>query len=520
VANSKHFNEEERNKSWSEINRWAKAFISNKVLVNSKAAKREKFSNEMQSLIEQSGYNVVLAVRKQDPLKAAHGFEKFVKDYPKSKYAHRALYAAVVIFDEAQQLDLAISAGKRLLKGYPDSDRYNPTIGFLADFHTRVADFAKAARYNEKYYEKWLDQTGQGSKKKKKKKKKKRRRRKKKGEEETEKILITDKEAQDALYNAALLRESMGQFDKAIGNYVKYIKQFPDAKDVPDLFYKIGKIYERRKDWRKADRVWEGYPDKYAERSDGGRMLNVTYKHAMALRKQGKEKDSDKLLDKIIEQFNRLPEEVKSEEAREAVSHARFLQLEIEFNDYINIKLELPPRNLKKNLFKKIELRPKLERKYEEVVAYKDPDWSIGGLVRIGQISQNLSQSMYDAPIPAGLTPEQADIYVEELQKQALPLEEKAMVLYQKAIDVSNRKGLYNRWTIKAQEQIKTYRASAYPEAYKAGLVSTEYFYEQGPHTQKVDVPEPSEPVPLPPTTPAAGAEAESSPTPQPNGGR
>jgi len=505
VANSKHFSEEERNKNWKEINRWAKAFIGNKVLVNSPAAKKEKFSDEMQSLIEQSGYNVVLAVRQKDPLKAAHGFEKFVKDYPKSKYAHRALYAAVVIFDEAEQLDLAISAGKRLLKNYKESDRYNPTIGFLADFHTRVADFAKAAKYNEMYYDKWLEQTGQGGKKKKKTKKAKRKpKRTKKGEEEPEKILITDKEAMDALYNAALIRESMGQFDKAIGNYVKYIKQFPDAKDVPDIFYKVGKIYERRKDWRKADRVWEGYPDKYSERSDAGRMLNVTYKHAMALRKLGKEKDSDKLLDKIIEQFNQLPEEAKSEEAREAVSHARFLQLEQEFNDYINIKLELPPRNLKKNLFRKIELRPKLERKYEEVVAYKDPDWSIAGLVRIGQISQNLSQSMYDAPIPAGLTPEQADIYVEELQKQALPLEEKAMALYQKAIDVSGQKGLYNQWTIKAQEQLKSYRPSAYPEAYKAGLVSTEYFYERGPHTQKVDVPPPPEPVPLPPSTPAA----------------
>lgn len=80
------------------------------------------------------------------------------------------------------------------------------------------------------------------------------------------------------------------------------------------------------------------------------------------------------------------------------------------------------------------------------------------------------------------------------------------MALYQKAIDVSNQKGLYNKWTIKAQEQLKSYKPSAYPQAYKAGLVSTEYFYEQGPHTQKVDVPPPPEPVPLPPTAPAAPA--------------
>jgi len=47
------------------------------------------------------------------------------------------------------------------------------------------------------------------------------------------------------------------------------------------------------------------------------------------------------------------------------------------------------------------------------------------------------------------------------------------MSLYQKAIEVSNQKGLYNQWTIKAQEQLKSYRPSAYPAAYQAGLVST-----------------------------------------------
>ena len=221
-ANNMDLPEKVRTEHWKEINRWAKEFKNNKVLMSSPAARKEKFAKEIQSLIEESGYNVVLALRKQDPLKAAQGFEKFVNDYPRSKFAHRALYAAMIIFDEASQLDLAIRAGKRLLKKYPTSDRYNQTILALADYHNRVADFARAARYNEMFFSKWQEQKGQG-KKKKKRSRRRRRSRRKKAVASKSASLITDKQAMDALYNAALLRESMGQYSRAIKNYVKYI---------------------------------------------------------------------------------------------------------------------------------------------------------------------------------------------------------------------------------------------------------------------------------------------------------
>ncbi|MBN2493410.1 MAG: tetratricopeptide repeat protein [Deltaproteobacteria bacterium] len=506
-AKQKDATDAERNSAWNDVNHWAKTFKANKVLMSSKAASKEKFADEIQSLIEESGYNVVLALRKTAPLEAAKGFDQFVADYPKSKYAHRAQYAAMVIYDEANQLDLAIKAGKALLENYKSSDRYNQTIGFLAAFHDRVADFATSARYNEMYFEKWLEQQGKPKSKSKKHQPKKRRGRGKKAAE-GELILITDKQASDALYNAALMRESMGQFAKAIKNYGSYIKHFPENDDTPNIFYKIGLIYERQGKWRQADRVFEGYPDKYSDRSTPGRLLNAVYKHAMALRKLDKVRDSDKLLDKIIDRYNKLPEKARNEEARTAVAHARFLQIEKEYKEYIDLKLVLPPRTLRRNLFKKIDTRPKLEKKYEEVVSYKDPDWSVAALVRIGELSMDLATAMLEAPVPAGLTPEQQDIYVEELQKQALPLEEKSSGFLNKAIQVSNSKGIYNRWTLHAQDLLRKYQPNLYPPPYEASLVSTEFFYERPLHTAKVEEPPPEE-IEVPAKEPGPGSETE-----------
>jgi len=166
---------------------------------------------------------------------------------------------------------------------------------------------------------------------------------------------------------------------------------------------------------------------------------------------------------------------------------------------------------LKKNLFKKIEIRPKLEKKYEEIVSYKDPDWSIAALVKVGQISQDLADAMLEAPVPSGLTPEQADIYVEELQKQALPLEEKAIAFYRKAIDVSNAKGLYNEWTLKAQDYLKKYEPNKYPEPYIAKQVSTEFFYREDFHYKKMKVMAPPTELPVPNAPGASPADTKPS---------
>ena len=44
----------------------------------------------------------------------------------------------------------------------------------------------------------------------------------------------------DALYNAGLLRQALGQNDKAIAHYKEYAKQFSSRKDAPDVAFNIG----------------------------------------------------------------------------------------------------------------------------------------------------------------------------------------------------------------------------------------------------------------------------------------
>ncbi len=377
---------------------------------------------------------------------------------PKNKQAEGALYTAMVGFNEAQQFDLAIDSGKRLLTDFPSSNHLDATIILLSTVYERIADFKSAAAYHEMCFDRWLTQRGLNQEVR---------------EREVD-ATARDEQARDALSKAASLRESTGEYAKAINDYVKYMKYFSDTDGATDHLYRVGLIYERLGRWRDADHLWEGYLQKYAARSTSARVLNVTYKHALALHHVGRQKESDKLFSRILDAYSKLSNEERTSDIHKMISQVRFLKLESEFNNFKTIKLVLPPNILKHNLYLKIDARSKLEKKYEEIVRLQDPDWSFAALVRIGQINQNLGQSMCEAPIPHDLTPNQQDNYVQELQKQALPFEEKATASYQKVIAIATAKGIYNDWMLQAQDLLHVYQPTVYPEIYKAKLAPTQ----------------------------------------------
>jgi tetratricopeptide (TPR) repeat protein len=356
-----------------------------------------------------------------------------------------ALQKAAALIEESSHARTPTSSGSGNLMEQPVSNKESNSADDALSYE-RIADFGSAATSYEKRFDQWV----------------------------AHRSIAQDKKAQEALLKAASLRESMGYYPKAIHNYARYIKYFSNTGDASDQLYRLGLIYERLGKWRDADHIWEGYLHNYDGRSTSDRVLNVTFRHALALRHSGNQKESDNLFNKLLDACSKLSNVMRTPEIRHMISHARFLQREPEFNNFKTIKLLLPLNILKHNLFVKIDARNKLEKKYEEIVDVQDPDWSLAALVRIGQINQNLSQAMYEAPIPHDLTPHQQDSYVQELQKQALPFEEKAVGCYQKVIAIATAKGIYNEWMLLAQDLLHLYQPTIYPEPYKARLATTQ----------------------------------------------
>ncbi|MFL5321483.1 MAG: tetratricopeptide repeat protein, partial [Myxococcaceae bacterium] len=110
----------EDKEEWLELNKLARAFLGNKKL----SKPNTDFTKRVAGVVEGSQYKWVDEVvykKEKNPSKAAEEFLKFVEEFPRSDNADRALTYAMIIFQEANQIDRGVEAGERVLKEYPGS---------------------------------------------------------------------------------------------------------------------------------------------------------------------------------------------------------------------------------------------------------------------------------------------------------------------------------------------------------------------------------------------------------------
>ena len=423
----------ERTAAWKELGEWTARLLACAPVMGSPTATREGFVAELQSLSAEADYQLILARKESDPAGAAAGFVGFAAGHPQSRFAPRALFAALVSFGEARMLDRAIEAGERLLAGHPLSDRAVTARALLAGLYLQTAQYDMAARTHEAVFSCFRAH----------------RARQESGPAEGE------AEATEALFQAGLLREALGASEEALQHYGELVRGFSASRRAPEALLRLGALAERSKKWKELLGWLEGAGLRAAARLAPAERLVHEKRRSLALLRSGRGKEGLLALQHWLEAFGRAGEPGRSAELLAAAAEVRFVLLEAEFGGYVRIPLALPPRTLQKNLFRKLALRTELEKKYEEVIALKDPIFSLAALVRMGQLSQHLGEAMLRSPVPSGLTPEQQEIYLDELEKQAAPLGDRAKALLGKALQIAFEKGLYGPWELEAAETLQ-----------------------------------------------------------------
>jgi hypothetical protein len=75
--------------------------------------------------------------------------------------------------------------------------------------------------------------------------------------------------------------------------------------------------------------------------------------------------------------------------------------------------------------------------------------------------------------MPRGLDAEQQELYRSTLESQALPLEDKAVEAFSKAIAISRSTGVYSEWVVKAQDLLREYQPDAYGDVHRPGFAES-----------------------------------------------
>jgi len=460
---------------WSDLARLSRAFYANKKL----AKPGEKWTQELAKIMEGAQYKyvdlVVLQKEKRDE-DAATMFRDFVTEFPKSDYAAQALLYSMEIYTKANKLDQGMVVAEKILADYPTSNHRPTAVWSLAKFNEQTADFDKASAYFLQYVREWEEKVGLRADPKADPKKKVAL---KKPADVIKANSADAAKASDALFNAALWTEGRGDFDEAISLFREYVEKYgtvPNAEPSAKIAFHIADIYNLQRDWPKAEKAYEDFIKSYEKRASAGEIFYARYKRARALEQLKRKDEAMKLLDLCAKEFPKMSADDRGKaDYRDAYAYSQFMMMEAKWKAYTAIKFN-NVRNLKKDLAEKMKATPILEADYTAVLAIGSGDWGIAALTRIGMMYQDFARNFVESPDPPGLDFEQLDMYRSELENRAFPLEEKAIEAYEKALDKAYELGIYNEYTLAAQEALNRFKPGEYGEIRQVGYTGSEFF--------------------------------------------
>lgn len=508
----------EEKEEWLQLNKSARTFLANKKLIKPGT----EFARRVTTVVEGSQYKYVDEVvykKEKNYDKAANLFVDFVKEFPNSQNADRALTYSMFIFRDAKQIDRALEMGERVLKEYASTPLELKVRYTLADFYGQTAQFRKSAEM----YEAFIASTDLATGEKKPDPKAKKGKKPAKGEwksainDEEKKALVAEAKAwlEDAHFNTALWWEGLGETDKAIAGWNTFMTRYKATKDVPSIAFNIGRMLERQKKWPEAIKQFEKFNADFAKDKRATALLHYQsrvhqWRGHTELKNQ---KELDRLKVELLKGYPGLSaEEKKDFTALNAYAHMKFLELEPMWKDYQDIKFT-KVSTLKKDFARKQKKIEEVQRAYTQVIALGDGEFGIASLTRIGLAFGDFAVNITDSPDPKGLDEEQADMYRSELENMAFPLEEKAIEALEKATAKAYELNIYNAWTLMAQDRINKYRPGYYAKPVQNVAYQGSEFFLTAP-VEKVLVLAPKSPTPAQPDTAPTATDGKPSTTP------
>jgi TolA-binding protein len=371
---------------------------------------------------------------------AAKLFLAVVDDDPHVEFADKALNNAAFCYQQELRYDSALRLYERLFTQYPKSPLADTAL-FLVGFSAEKSfDFDKAI----KEYEKLVENYPQSQKR------------------------------ADALYNEAHALERLQRYAEAQKAYARYAKLFPDKPDAPAMLFQGALVAERTKDYKQEIVELTDFIKRFhRNEKQGERVVQSYLKIGLAFQKLGSEASARQSFTDACFEFDRRKFGAQDALAAASAAEARFNLAEQTLLGYDRIRIEAHgqgnkfEKSLKAALNKKAEEREKVLAQYRDVaVKYKRPDWIVAALYRVGYIDERFSAALTEAPVPPELKKlgeEYVAQYQDTLSQASIPIDERALSAYKKAIETARELKIANEWTRKILESLDKYDHKSYP---------------------------------------------------------
>jgi len=410
----------------------------------------DSFKKEVYGIYENASLKFIEIDFKKtsDKKQGAANYWAFYQEFPTSQNADLALNNASVYYHDLGNVTDSMKVRLELINKFPKSKFYKDQVASLGFDYESIANFPEAANWYEKLFA--LDKTHPG--------------------------------AADALFSAALFRNSLGQWEQAIKNYQQYMTAFPDKPNLNGIQLDIGRIYEEHEKWAEASKVYlsfytpkptvKGQPPQAMGSLDELMYARLHYGLLMDKLGQGA-KVGQHWKDTLAFFEAQKKAGATFESSVEYVAQIMYILADPQYQAYMAMKISGPgdkklnqkqtDKLLTDQLVSKVKAMGEVEKTYAAIIGTGAGEWGLASLARLGSAYENLSESLEGSWIPTYLTADQKELYTMALQDKAYPQIEKAAAAYSAALEKSYELNLYNDNTANATRRLGVLRPDDYP---------------------------------------------------------
>lgn len=411
-------------KNWDEVERF-----SGDVLTKGSIAKgKQDFVDELKK------FRLGAMFKRAEELETKEKFEiaaaeyiRIVDENPQGTFADKALNNAAVNYEKARRFESATRLYERIPKEYPQSSLADYALFRVGVASERFYDFDKAITAYLKLVESYPQ----------------------------------SKHRPDALYNAALALENTQRYDRAAELYRRYVDSFPDRKDAADVFFRAARATEQASGRAAAIAAYEQFIKRYEKDSaNDERVVEATFRIGELYDKAGNEAAAKKAY------ATATAEASKRRKGQAFAAQAQFQLGEIEFRSYDAVLITGPSKAQKAAIVKRAGALTKVRDLYQSVFQFKQVEWTLAALYRIGNLYETFSEKLFAAPPPpevAKLGAEFVEEYRVLIEQQAVPLEDKAVEAYKRTIAEAKKGGVANEWTKSTLRSLNKLRKKEFP---------------------------------------------------------
>ena len=360
-----------------------------------------KFKREVAKIVQGAESKIVASLTVSavdDYEKGRSGLIDLVNKGAGAEVSEQALSALIVASQDKRDLDTLFTAGTSLVAGFPKSAQAENTLNLMIDTSLQANQYRLLAEYLESFC----------------------------------RILPKHANAREFLYQAAQIRQGLGQYRQANANYGKLLQRRPrSAKMRDEVILAMAANAERRGRWKSAIQTLDA---NYKLLSKSARVRAQAQIADLYL-EHGKPQAAGRYRARALKAY-RGQKAGRNVQLKDAVARMEYNHLKSARRRYLKLQL-------KNSLDDKIVAAKKkqletLEKNYQRVLKYQSPPWALRACYRMAEINRDFAQFLKNSPLPA-LNPEQKAQYVRLLGQKAQQYADKADQYYQTGLQLAGK---------------------------------------------------------------------------------